>query len=451
MKRKFIYIAAAIFAFAATEASAQSNLQSRQTVQEKAIFNASLEAGQTVTFAQVMQDPDNLKLNMAYAKTQIRNGDIKGAAATLERMLRINPNLKEVRLFYAAVLYRLDNIAEAKLELSKLDNVELSEKTKKEKKLLEKMIARREKKTTWTGQLMSGMSYDTNVNAFPEDDTIEYGNGSTLKFQGEEKTDTSYLALLALDVDHKLGKYGQHSIFAGGSYYMTKQSEMSSMDMGIISGKAGANFNLRRNNITPQLIYNTVNLDGTAYMDTFGGSLKVSHTLNKKAALYAEGKYLSQTYKNSTVYKNNSDKNAISSAGTFGLRYLLTPRMTIEAEAMGMMKDAKNEYNDTTTLGGNLRHFWLFKKNTYLMTSFSATQETYSKPGEDNISNLLLQAVGKKRKDTAIRGSLTLGFPLYKNIMASIAYEYLRNDSNIQAYTYSKQKGTGLISWKFSL
>ena len=46
-------------------------------------------------------------------RAQIRRGDVRGAGATLERILLMRPDLPRIRLLYAIVLYRLDNLDEA--------------------------------------------------------------------------------------------------------------------------------------------------------------------------------------------------------------------------------------------------------------------------------------------------------------------------------------------------
>ena len=194
-------------------AGAQTDISRRQALQEQIQFNSELENGKDVSFAQVLADPDNLQLNMAYAKTQIRHGDIKGASGTLERMLRVNPRLHELRLFYAAVLYRLDNIAEAKMELQKLEGIKLPEKAVKEKKELTRLIAIREKTYTLNAQISAGIVQDSNRNSFPEDETIVYPNGATLTFEGEEKKDKSTIGIAAVNFERKTGMYGQNSFF----------------------------------------------------------------------------------------------------------------------------------------------------------------------------------------------------------------------------------------------
>ena len=107
-----------LFFIAATPVYAQRDISDDTTnsVEEQSI-RTSMEQGPDVTYEQILADPDNLSLNMRYAQTQIRNGDIKGASGTLERMMILMPDNMNIKLLYAAVLYRLDDIPEAKTVL----------------------------------------------------------------------------------------------------------------------------------------------------------------------------------------------------------------------------------------------------------------------------------------------------------------------------------------------
>ena len=93
-----------------------------ETSKEKAVA-AKFQTG--VTYEDVLKDPNNIALNVRYAQDQIARGEVLGAAATLERILLMNPKLPDVRLLYAVVLYRLDSLDEAQRELDTLRNVTL--------------------------------------------------------------------------------------------------------------------------------------------------------------------------------------------------------------------------------------------------------------------------------------------------------------------------------------
>jgi hypothetical protein len=58
---------------------------------------------------------------LAAARAQTENGDLPGAAATLERVLLDDPNAHDARVMYAATLCRLGDLQAARIEIGKLD------------------------------------------------------------------------------------------------------------------------------------------------------------------------------------------------------------------------------------------------------------------------------------------------------------------------------------------
>ncbi|MEO8374392.1 MAG: hypothetical protein ABI471_04150, partial [Sphingomonas bacterium] len=57
---------------------------------------------------------------MALARQQMRNGDLTGAVATLERVLINHPDSGDVLLFHASLLCRLDDAGGARLEIDEV-------------------------------------------------------------------------------------------------------------------------------------------------------------------------------------------------------------------------------------------------------------------------------------------------------------------------------------------
>lgn len=90
--------------------------------------------GPPVSFAQLYENPDDRELNLSYARQQSARGDLLGASAALERLLYAEPNWHSARLFYAAVLYRLDD---KKAALSELELLSGSDMTDQQRALYE--------------------------------------------------------------------------------------------------------------------------------------------------------------------------------------------------------------------------------------------------------------------------------------------------------------------------
>ncbi|MBI4710969.1 MAG: tetratricopeptide repeat protein, partial [Candidatus Omnitrophica bacterium] len=120
-----------------------------------------------VTFQDILKDPDNVDLNIQYAKGQIARNEYQDAAATLERVLLVSPNLADVRALYLAVLYRLSNWDGAVKEIKVLRGMTLTPKIRSEVDFYDRNIKVKKKRTRFNLRESVGWGYDTNRNAAP--------------------------------------------------------------------------------------------------------------------------------------------------------------------------------------------------------------------------------------------------------------------------------------------
>jgi len=146
-----------------------------------------------VTFEQVLRSPDDVELNERFALRQIREGDLRGAATTLERVLLVDPTRYRTRLLFGVVLVRLDDAADAARELDAVLAVpDLPRAVRDEAADYRKQAASRQRDSHFDARLTFGFGYDDNRNAAPDGDlrlasgipgaaatlTMSYANGS---------------------------------------------------------------------------------------------------------------------------------------------------------------------------------------------------------------------------------------------------------------------------------
>jgi hypothetical protein len=67
-------------------------------------------------FDAVMAAPDDVELNIAYARAEASQGNLSAAASAMERVLILEPNRHADRLFYAVLLFRLGDYDGARVE-----------------------------------------------------------------------------------------------------------------------------------------------------------------------------------------------------------------------------------------------------------------------------------------------------------------------------------------------
>ncbi|NNL65641.1 MAG: hypothetical protein HKP30_05320, partial [Myxococcales bacterium] len=124
-------------------------------------------AGEDVSYADVLADPDDIATSYQWARRQVREGELRGAAATLERILLLRPDLAAVRLLYAVVLYRLDSLAEASRQLEILSDGPLRPAERAEVARYQKTLRRASRRTRFDTSLSFGTNYETNRNSAP--------------------------------------------------------------------------------------------------------------------------------------------------------------------------------------------------------------------------------------------------------------------------------------------
>ena len=166
-----------------------------------------------VTYEDILKDPDNIELNARYAQDQIAKGELLSAAATLERILLVNPNLADVRLLYAVVLYRLDSLNEAQKELDSLRTITLPPAIREQVTAYEQKIKQRKRRTHIGLRQSNGWGYDTNRNAAPSS-KFQLANDVAQDLTGtnNRRADTHFLNISTVDVTHDLGFQAGHSV-----------------------------------------------------------------------------------------------------------------------------------------------------------------------------------------------------------------------------------------------
>lgn len=178
-----------------------------------------LAEGRRVTYQDVLKDPDNIDLSFEYAKTQIRDGDLLGASTTLERILLVQPNLPRVRVLYALVLFRLDNMEEAERELKSVLKFRMPDSLRAQLRRTLKKVQRRKQRTRFSFLGNFAYQYDSNRNAAPGSGFLDSTSGpQPLTGDNGKQSDSSFQALSRLSVEHDLGFQARHRLLGSATY-----------------------------------------------------------------------------------------------------------------------------------------------------------------------------------------------------------------------------------------
>src|SRR5258708_29201780 len=176
------------------------------------VFAGSPPPTAAPTYDQVLAAPDDPQINLDYAREEADRGNLLNAAAALERILLAHPNAHGVRLFYAAVLYRLNDLQGAKQQLKELENVRLTPLQTAELSKYEDLVERGQSATNVTGKISAGIAVESDaIGALL----------SQLDFPGfhSPKNGAAAATSADLEVNHSLGPNSDYPLYGGASVY----------------------------------------------------------------------------------------------------------------------------------------------------------------------------------------------------------------------------------------
>ncbi|HNX68076.1 MAG TPA: hypothetical protein PLL75_05755 [Candidatus Omnitrophota bacterium] len=439
------------FAEDLTRETENVGMQTRATKQISRVAAKSEAKEQTdkyktgVTYEDILKDPDNIELNYRYAQDQIARGELLSAAATLERILLVNPNLSDVRLLYTVVLFRLDNLTEAKKELNILQTVKLPPKIKRQVDDFEKRIKAKQRRTHIGVRETLGWGYDTNRNASPSSkqqlvsNVIQDVTGSNT-----QKRDTNFLNVSSLDITHELGYQAGHTVFANFTYFLQNQTTVNSLDLGSYQYEVGGTYKNKYVNFTPSFYSSYMYLSSESFLRTQGGSFAFDHDFTKKLNAFYTFRVERQDYMNISESPNSQDRKGPQFDNFWGANYMITPTMRWSSNVGFSEKLAKQDFDAYSRVSLNNTHTWVWPKGQFVINAFNVLFDNYQAP-DFTVAN-------KIRHDRIFRYRTTYGVPLetiligkvlpkpFKDIVFTFSYEFYRALSSVTNYTYTDNK-----------
>jgi hypothetical protein len=405
-----------------------------------------------IRYSDVLKDPDNIQLNFRFARQQVADGNVKGASATLERILLIQPELAAVRLFYAAVLIRLDSLAEAEQQLDLVAAVK-DPKAKDQIGRYREAIADRRKRTRVTVSIAAGGQYDTNPSATPAGNSLLVDDIAV----DTEQTDDDYARIGQSRVafTHDLGYQAGHQLFGGATFAVTDQVTEQSLDLGAVALNLGMAFHIHELKISPELLVTDVNLADQQYFLSTGGRVTAAYRLSREWRVSGLIEGVFQDYDSISVSTSANENSGSQLDAEITMKYLLAPDMRLQASFRHTDKRAEKSYNQYYGDKLSGRFIWLLGQGRFLSSDLSVGIKLYD--GADTLVS------GRTRRDEAFRGRVTLGLPvnsmlpaaaeheLFESFLVLLSGEYYSARSNITNYAYDNGRAQVLLSktWRF--
>ena len=199
--------------------------------------------------------------------------------------------MQDVRLLYAMVLFRLDDMTSANAQLDQINPGTLSPALRAEHGALRQQIAQQLKTTQQRVTLAVGAHYDSDRNAAPRSGPILIGNlPFTLAPNLRKKADAGADLQLGYDFDYDLGQDPQLVAYGRAGLLGDDQAQLHTLNTNAGSLELG----LRRVAGPDQIevgVYNGLTgIDNHLYLHQYGLAVRPTHKLDERWDLLGEAK-----------------------------------------------------------------------------------------------------------------------------------------------------------------
>lgn len=361
-------------------------------------------------YGKVLVAPDDVEFNMAYARGRASAGDLVGAAAALERLLLNRPNWHAARLFYAAVLLRLDDLQAARRELELLKGVQLSPEQTAEVAKYTRQTERRDATSRLSGQVSVGVAYDGNAVGTLAN-AVDLGAGTPIEDDGLSLTTTA-----SLNAATRIG--GGTELFAQLSGL--SKTDLSGPDQRYVraDAQAGVGFAAGGVGVRVAAVVRDVSIFGDHYQFDYGGRIELRRRLGSRTAINASLEVVDQDYDDVGfgLPGLGDGRDGVRIDGSIGISTRLTARQTLSLDIGYDDKDA--DYRPFAYRGAyaSAAYAALLGRGGYASLSAQVRRFNY------RAADLLVSPV--RRRDTRSFFRAALGAPLSAFTVSGVTSDF---------------------------
>ena len=404
-----------------------------------------------VTYQDLLKDPDNVELNILYARYQISQGNLTDAQAALERILLMHPDVSVVRMLYGLVLFRLDNLVDAEVEFNKLLDSDILDADKALVQGYLEQIASKQKRThiTLTGGF--GVHYDNNRNSATKSGQLSLID-VTFASGVKKKSDIGAMLNASAEIRYDLGFQRPQDAYGKISLMADQMANQRAQNMFLGRIDIGTTMQVDIGKIDISTNISKINVDRKAYMTTYGAHARWDANPGETYTPYVEGTYQYQFYNGLQGVTAAPQKTGNRWDGKVGLQTTSLIKNGISGVSVNYtVKQARKTHNEFKGYGLGLDHTQVFEKGRFLLGRLSFNKDAYSDP-DSFISSAI------KRSDKRYGASITAGAPLgsfvENNTMPSALNDVIitatveRSDtrSNIVNYEYNNWRSQFMIN-----
>ena len=316
-----------------------------------------VQTRRTSLFQRMLEKPDDLDAAFEYAALSVQVGDLEAAVSTLERMLIFAPGLPRLQLELGVLYYRLSAFETARSYLeSAVAGPDIPEEVRSKVDQYLSEIEDASKPTRFTGQIRTGIRYQSNANRAPTGGIIVLnGIPFILDPNAQGKADGNVYGAGVFHVSHQLASQGD-TIEADLVAYGSKQFSLNELDMALAEVTVGPAFDLGRFGIDNAAlgvyaIGSAIYLDGQFYSSGGGAGARLVMQPKPGFLWTTSLEYRYRDYHDSSVAPTADERDGSEIRAYMTANYILSQTMALFANGYVQHDFAEVDYLAYTEAG----------------------------------------------------------------------------------------------------
>ena len=404
-----------------------------------------------ITYIQILQNPNDLDLNLKYAKQQGEAGNFKQTIATLERLNMLYPDNIEIKLYLLSVLVQADSPNKA---LTVIEDVKTNPDLTPEDLLMVNQIEEEMKKRgapkLWNFYADIGLGGTQNNNVNSVSKTRTQFSSDSLTGMNSAKYDRTYNASLGLTATRVLGEASSFMLNLAGSD--SNQETEAGDDFQSYGMTLALDTVYKNQSLSPYFM-----LSKTDYMDdadsfSFMGGIGGYFPFGDRHSFNYGYSYSDAKGNNNSSDTTADQTNAIGHGITVGHDFAINEIISFSTGAGYAISEAKVGTNDFETYDLN------FRVNLALPHAYISIGESFSfndyKHVDTSVTSNMIRSDYTTTTDlmlTKAVGDLLPGFDPNKTLFFTLSFEKLISEANIKNYDYISDSLSISLSRSFHL
>ena len=443
----FALAAMAVGAAAATAAHAQSaqvaTVEPNVAPRVEPAALPGLQSRRNALFARMLAQPSDLDTAFEYAALSSQAGDLEAAIATLVRMLIFAPGLPRLQLELGVLYYRLGAYETAKTYFDGAiagPNVPEPVRAKVETYLA--AIDDNQEIDRFSGIIVSGVRWQSNANAAPDDRSIRLnGVDFLLDRSALGSSDVNGFVAGSFRYSRDLENQGDR-LEATMKTYGALYADHDGLNTGLAELTLGPVFNLQRLRIDGASlgiygILGGVMLGGDGYLGSAGVGANFVKLLDPRTRLVVNGEYRRESFKDTIVRPTASDRDGDRYRGSIAFQHQFSSRFIGFATFEGDRRDADIGYETLTqvgiSVGGKLNFSAPFEMPTADPWVAGLTVG-YVRRDYDDPDPVFSSSVAQEAHEGFIEGTLEVPIRDGWSVQAAASYRDVHSNYDLSTY-----------------